>query len=112
GFDWEHVDQVFAKVQEEMGEFEEAFRVGDREGMESELGDLLFALVNIGRFIEVSPEDALRKTISRFMSRFRHIEEEIALKGLEWKDVSLGEMEDLWVEAKEIEKKKGKGQGG
>ena len=107
GFDWEHVDQVFAKVQEEMGEFEEAFRDGDRERMESELGDLLFALVNIGRFIEVSPEDALRKTISRFMSRFRHIEEEIAIKGLEWKDVSLGEMEELWVEAKKIEKKKG-----
>jgi len=108
GFDWEHVDQVFAKVQEEMGEFEEAFRGGDRERMESELGDLLFALVNIGRFIEVSPEDALRKTISRFMSRFRHIEEDIARQGLEWKDVSLNEMEELWQEAKAIEKKEGK----
>ncbi len=108
GFDWEHIDQVFAKVQEEMGEFEEAFRDRDHERMESELGDLLFALVNIGRFIEVSPEDALRKTISRFMSRFRHIEEEIAKKGLEWKDVSLEAMEELWVEAKEIEKKNGR----
>ena len=108
GFDWEHVDQVFAKVQEEMGEFEEAFRGGDRERMESELGDLLFALVNIGRFIEVNPEDALRKTISRFMSRFRHIEEDIARQGLEWKNVSLNEMEELWQEAKAIEKNEGK----
>ena len=104
GFDWEHVDHVFAKVKEEMGEFEEAFRAKDREEMESELGDLLFALVNIGRFIEVNPEDALRKSISRFMSRFRHIEEEIARKGREWGDVSLDEMEMLWQEAKGLEK--------
>src|SRR4030065_1292945 len=105
GFDWEHVGQVFAKVQEEMGEFEEEFRGGERERMESELGDLLFALVNIGRFIEVSPEDALRKTISRFMSRFRHIEETIAQQGLDWKGVSLEAMEELWQEGKAIERK-------
>ena len=104
GFDWEHVDQVFAKVQEEMGEFEEAIKAKDRDRMESELGDLLFALVNIGRFIEVSPEDALRKTISRFMSRFRHIEETIAQQGLDWKGVSLEAMEELWQEAKAIER--------
>jgi len=105
GFDWEHVDQVFMKVKEEMREFEEAFRAKDREGMEIEMGDLLFALVNIGRFIEVNPEDALRKSISRFISRFRHIEEEIARQGREWKDVSLDEMEMLWQEAKAMEKR-------
>ncbi|MBI5406283.1 MAG: nucleoside triphosphate pyrophosphohydrolase [Nitrospirae bacterium] len=104
GFDWEHADQVFSKVIEEMKEFEEAFRAKDRRGMEDELGDLLFALVNIGRFIEVNPEDALRKSISRFISRFRHIEEEIAREGKEWADVSLEEMEMLWQEAKEIER--------
>ena len=104
GFDWEHADQVFSKVIEEMKEFEEAFRAKDRRGMEDELGDLLFALVNIGRFIEVNPEDALRKSISRFISRFRHIEEEIARQGKEWADVSLEEMEMLWQEAKEIER--------
>lgn len=106
GFDWEHVDQVFTKVKEEMTEFEEAFRAKDRESMENELGDLLFALVNIGRFIEVSPEDALRKSISRFISRFRHIEEEVARQGREWRDVSLEEMEGLWQEAKALEKQK------
>lgn len=106
GFDWEHVDQVFTKVKEEMTEFEEAFRAKDRKSMENELGDLLFALVNIGRFIEVSPEDALRKSISRFISRFRHIEEEISRQGREWRDVSLDEMEALWQEAKALEKEK------
>jgi len=105
GFDWEHADQVFSKVIEEMKEFEEAFQAKDHRGMEDELGDLLFALVNIGRFIEVNPEDALRKSISRFISRFRHIEEEIARQGKEWADVSLEEMEMLWQEAKEIEKR-------
>ncbi len=104
GFDWEHVDQVFSKVKEEMTEFEEAFRSKDRQEMESELGDLLFALVNIGRFIEVNPEDALRKSISRFISRFRYIEEEIAKQGWEWGEVSLEEMEMLWQEAKRLEK--------
>ena len=105
GFDWEHADQVFSKVIEEMKEFEEAFRAKDRRGMEDELGDLLFALVNIGRFIEVNPEDALRKSISRFISRFRHIEEEIARQEKEWADVSLEEMEMLWQEAKGLERK-------
>ncbi len=105
GFDWEHADQVFSKVIEEMKEFEEAFRAKDRRGMEDELGDLLFALVNIGRFIEVNPEDALRKSISRFISRFRHIEEEIARQEKEWADVSLEEMEVLWQEAKGLEKR-------
>jgi len=105
GFDWEHADQVFSKVIEEMKEFEEAFQAKDHRGMEDELGDLLFALVNIGRFIEVNPEDALRKSISRFISRFRHIEEEIARQGKEWADVSLEEMEMLWQEAKGIEKR-------
>src|SRR3989304_3043130 len=104
GFDWEHADQVFSKVIEEMKEFEEAFRAKDRRGMEDELGDLLFALVNIGRFIEVNPGAPLRKSISRFISRFRHIEEEIARQGKEWADVSLEEMEMLWQEAKGLEK--------
>jgi tetrapyrrole methylase family protein/MazG family protein len=106
GFDWEHADQVFSKVKEEMGEFEEAFRAKDHKNMEEELGDLLFALVNIGRFIEVNPEDALRKSISKFISRFRYIEEEIAKKGMEMGNVSLDEMEGLWQEAKTLERHK------
>lgn len=106
GFDWEHADQVFSKVKEEMMEFEEVFRAKDHNKMEDELGDLLFALVNIGRFIEVNPEDALRKSIGKFISRFRYIEEELAKQGREWGDVSLEDMEILWQEAKVLERQK------
>lgn len=104
GFDWEHIDQVFEKVREEMGEFEEAVKNNDPKEMESELGDLLFALVNVGRFVEVNPEEALRKTISRFIKRFRHIEETLAEKGKDFKGTSLQEMDELWNEAKSLEK--------
>ncbi|MBI3599517.1 MAG: nucleoside triphosphate pyrophosphohydrolase [Nitrospinae bacterium] len=100
GFDWEHIDQVFAKVEEEMNEFREAFSNKNTDEMENELGDLLFALVNIARFIEVNPEDALRKTISRFIKRFHYIEEEIARQGRELRNVSMEEMDKLWNEAK------------
>lgn len=103
GFDWEHIDQVFAKVEEEMDEFRKAFSDKNTDEMENELGDLLFALVNIARFIEVNPEDALRKTISRFIKRFHYIEEEIARQGRELKNVSLEEMDKIWDEAKEKE---------
>lgn len=104
GFDWKHVDQVFEKVEEEMAEFKEAFKEKKRKRMEEELGDLLFALVNIARFLEMNPEDALRKTISRFISRFRYIEESIMKQGRSMKGVSIDEMERLWQEAKKKEK--------
>jgi|SRR3990172_1063740 len=104
GFDWEHIDQVFDKVREEMGEFEDAVRKNDPKEMESEMGDLLFSLVNVGRFIEVNPEEALRKTISRFIKRFRYIEESLAQKGKDFKDTSLQKMDELWNEAKSLEK--------
>lgn len=104
GFDWKHIDQVFDKVREEMGEFEDAVRKNDPKEMESEMGDLLFSLVNVGRFIEVNPEEALRKTISRFIKRFRYIEESLAQKGKDFKDTSLQEMDELWNVAKSLEK--------
>jgi len=103
GFDWEHIDQVFEKVEEEMEEFKNAFSQKNTTEMENELGDLLFALVNIARFIEVNPEDALRKTLRRFIKRFRYIEEEIAKKGRDIKDVSFEEMDSIWEKAKEVE---------
>jgi len=68
------------------------------------MGDLLFSLVNVGRFIEVNPEEALRKTISRFIKRFRYIEESLAQKGKDFKDTSLQKMDELWNEAKSLEK--------
>ncbi len=104
GFEWGHIDQVFEKVKEEIMEFEQAVEKNSPEEMESELGDILFSLVNVGRFLEVNPEEALRKTISRFIKRFRYIEESLAQKGKDFKDTSLQEMDQLWNEAKSLEK--------
>lgn len=103
GFDWEHVDQVMAKVLEELHEFEEAMAQGSQERMEAELGDLLFAIVNLGRFLALDPEEALRKTISRFQSRFSHIEDRLHANGRQLQETSLDEMEQLWQEAKKME---------
>lgn len=107
GFDWEHVDQVFAKVLEELHELEETLSSRDQERMEAELGDLLFAIVNLGRFLSVNPEDALRKTIQRFSSRFAHVEDTLHSRGVQLKDATLDEMEALWQEAKEKERQEG-----
>jgi tetrapyrrole methylase family protein / MazG family protein len=100
GFDWEHVDQVMAKVLEELHEFEEAMAQGRQDRMEAELGDLLFAIVNLGRFLSIDPEEALRKTISRFQSRFSYIEEQLHSTGRHLQDACLDEMQALWQEAK------------
>jgi len=106
GFDWQDIKQVFEKVAEEMDEFKEALKNRDAREMESELGDLLFALVNVGRFIEVNPEDALRKTVGRFISRFHYIERALSKKGKDLGSASLNEMEKLWESAKKKEKTK------
>ena len=104
GFDWEHVDQVFAKVLEELKEFEETMVARDQERMEAELGDLLFATVNLGRFLAIDPEEALRKTIARFSRRFAHVEDTLYASGKHLQDATLAEMDLLWEEAKELEK--------
>lgn len=103
GFDWEHTDQVFAKVLEELHELEETMVERNEDRMEAELGDLLFAIVNLGRFLSVNPEEALRKTIRRFESRFEYIEKSLHMKGRNLKDAAMDEMEALWQEAKKSE---------
>ncbi len=100
GFDWEHVDQVFAKVLEELHELEETMTTGDEARMEAELGDLLFAIVNLGRFLSLDPEQALGKTIARFTARFTYVEESLHAAGRSMKDATLEEMDHLWAEAK------------
>lgn len=102
GFDWEHTDQVFAKVHEELGELEEAMLDQSDERIQAELGDLLFAIVNLGRFLSVDPEEALRKTISRFEMRFGFIESTLQESGQNIKDASTDQMEALWQQAKEL----------
>ncbi|MBC7962638.1 MAG: nucleoside triphosphate pyrophosphohydrolase [Steroidobacteraceae bacterium] len=105
GFDWEHSDQVFAKVMEELHEFEEAWAGGDPQRMEDELGDLLFSIVNLGRFLALDPEEALRKTINRFQKRFSYVEEALHGQGKQMQNTSLEEMDRLWEQAKKEEQR-------
>ncbi len=97
GFEWEHIDDVWSKVEEEVGEFGSAMASGDRSKMEEEFGDLLFALVNYGRYLKIEPETALERVNKKFKKRFEYIEHK-AQKPL-W-DMTLGEMDALWNEAK------------
>lgn len=101
GFDWNRVEDVLGKLEEELGEFRKALESKDKAEIEEELGDILFTLVNISRFVKVSPEDALRKTIHKFISRFRYIEMKAAEAGKSLHEMTLEEMDALWEEAKE-----------
>ncbi len=100
GFDWEKVEDVLKKLDEELKEFKKALETKRQDEIEDELGDIFFMLVNISRFIGVNPEDALRKTISKFISRFRYIEMKAAESGKRLLDMTLDEMDRLWDEAK------------
>lgn len=97
GFDWPDISGVLAKLHEELAELEKAETPAEREG---EIGDLLFTLVNLARFLAVDPEQALRKTNAKFRGRFAHVERTVAASGRELKDTPLEEMESLWQEAK------------
>jgi MazG family protein len=103
GFDWRDVEGPVAKLEEEINELRQAIESKDRSEIEAELGDALFSLVNIARFLHVTAEDALRGTIERFSSRFRHVEEALKARGKTLKESSLDEMEALWQEAKSRE---------
>ncbi|HLM99704.1 MAG TPA: nucleoside triphosphate pyrophosphohydrolase [Bryobacteraceae bacterium] len=100
GFDWENAGQVIDKLHEELREFEEARVRGEREHLEDELGDMLFVLVNLARFVKVDPEQALRKTNAKFRRRFGYVEHKLAERGKTTRESSIDEMEALWQEAK------------
>jgi tetrapyrrole methylase family protein/MazG family protein len=100
GFDWEDPRDIFNKLKEEMAEFETEFDSRDRERMTDELGDLMYALVNLARKIGVDPEHALRRTVQRFMERFSYIEESLKKRGRTFSETTLQEMEALWQESK------------
>ncbi len=104
GFDWPEVEGALAKVREEMAELEQAIKEDVQQAIEDELGDLLFASANLGRFLKIDAEDALRKTIDRFIFRFRHVESSLEKCGRSLRKASLAEMENLWREAKELTK--------
>ena len=100
GFDWSRIDEALPKLDEEIEEFKESLKKQDASSIEEELGDVFFMLVNISRFLGINPEDALRKTISKFIRRFRYIEENAADLGKPLSEMTLDEMEKLWQEAK------------
>lgn len=104
GFDWDNAEDVWAKVEEELGELREAFAAGDSKAAEAELGDVLFAIVNYARFNKIEPETALNGTNNRFTNRFNHVEKRVLESGKAWQDFSLAELDEFWNEAKALEK--------
>ncbi len=104
GFDWPDVAGVRAKLDEELKELDEATASGDRDAIEHELGDVLFSLANLGRFLRAPPEDALRMAIRRFVTRFQHIETALKAEGVVLGEATLEHMERHWQAAKAAEK--------
>lgn len=103
GFDWKKIEPVFEKVEEELSELRENFSKGDFDRLAQELGDLLFAVINLARKMSVDPEHALRRAIDRFKRRFRYVEEKLSRDGRSLKEASLEKMDALWEEAKKME---------
>jgi len=100
GFDWENKEQIFAKIDEEISELRSAIGSGDTENIAEEVGDLLFAVVNLARHLDVEPETALKKTNRKFRERFKFIEEQLKMEGKKLEDSNLEEMDALWNKAK------------
>lgn len=100
GFDWKQKEEVWEKVKEELGEFEEEVEKADQEKMEEEFGDFLFSVINAARLYGINPENALEKTNRKFIDRFNYIEAHALQEGKALQDMSLEEMESLWQEAK------------
>ena len=103
GFDWDEPEQVFEKVKEEINELnEEVKKENNLTKIEDEFGDVLFALINYGRFIKVNPEDALERTNKKFIKRFNYMEQKIKEQGKQLGDCTLAEMDVFWNEAKKL----------
>ena len=107
GFDWEEREQVWDKVQEEIGEFKEEVRNCDADKMEAEFGDLMFSIINAARLYKINPENALERTNKKFIRRFNYLEEKTIKQGRSLKDMTLAEMDEIWNEAKAKEKGEG-----
>lgn len=101
GFDWDTKEQVLEKVYEELEELKVELEKNDSSQIEAEFGDFLFSLINLSRFVEVNPENALERTNLKFINRFQFLENKAKEKGKELKDMTLAEMEIFWNEAKE-----------
>ncbi|WP_456098910.1 nucleoside triphosphate pyrophosphohydrolase [Prevotella jejuni] len=104
GFDWEEKEQVWDKVYEELGELKEELKRGDKHRSTEEFGDFLFSLINAARLYHINPDNALEFTNQKFIKRFNYIEEAAKAKGVMIKDLTLAEMDELWEEAKALNK--------
>ena len=100
GFDWEVIEDVIAKVHEELEEVKEAINNKEKEPIAEEIGDLLFAVVNLSRFLKLDSEDLLRKSISKFTGRFKKVETQVAALGKKIEECSLSELDGIWNEIK------------
>jgi tetrapyrrole methylase family protein/MazG family protein len=99
-FEWEKIDDVFEKLDEEIIELREAVNLNDRDNIEEEIGDILFSIVNISRYLKIDPSTALTRTNTKFTERFQYIEQQLKKSGKKLTDSNLEEMEQLWNEAK------------
>lgn len=105
GFDWPNVEPVWSKIEEELNELKTAVSSGEKSRVKEEMGDLLFSLVNLSRFLDLEAEEALSRSVDRFLKRFGHIETRVREKGKSLSETSLEEMNVLWEEAKKMERK-------
>ena len=102
GFDWDNIDDVFAKIKEEIDELHAEVKAQKHTAIEAEFGDVLFSLINYARFLKVNPEDALEPTNKKFITRFQYLERKAAESGKSLRDMTLAEMESYWQEAKGV----------
>lgn len=100
GFDWENAHQVWEKIEEELAELKESIDQQSQEAIEMEFGDLLFSMVNLARFINVNPEDAMRKSIQKFSTRFRQMEKDVTDLNKSLNEMQLNEMDEIWEDIK------------
>jgi len=105
GFDWEESNQVWEKVEEELNEFKHEVQNNNKDGMESEFGDVLFSMVNYARFLDINPENALERTNKKFSKRFQYLESKAKAMNKDLKDMTLAEMDIFWEEAKQSQNK-------
>ncbi|GMV66143.1 MAG: nucleoside triphosphate pyrophosphohydrolase [Candidatus Hinthialibacteria bacterium] len=105
GFDWDHPQQIIEKIEEELSELKESLSQG-QDRIEEELGDLLFTVVNLARFLKMDPENALQECNGKFIQRFQHIEERLRSQGSSVEKASLAEMDALWTDAKSAVKRR------
>jgi XTP/dITP diphosphohydrolase len=106
GFDWDHIDQVKAKVEEELTELAEAIETSDQQAIEDEFGDVLFSLVNYSRFLHINPEDALEQTNKKFIERFQLMEELMQKDNQSIATMNLDEMDVYWEKSKQLIREK------